>query len=50
VLAWPAEPELASPPEWVVPTVHPSAVLRSRQREEDLAAFVADLAVAARRL
>jgi uracil-DNA glycosylase family protein len=50
VLAWPAEPALAAAPEWVVPTVHPSSVLRSRQREEDLAAFVADLAVAAGRL
>jgi DNA polymerase len=50
VLSWPAEPALATPPAWVVPTVHPSAVLRSRQREEDLAAFVADLAVAAGRL
>jgi DNA polymerase len=35
------------PPEWVLPTTHPSAVLRSRNRDEDLAAFVADLKVAA---
>ncbi len=34
-------------PRWVLPTTHPSAVLRSRQRDEDLAAFVADLKVAA---
>ena len=32
-------------PEWVVATVHPAAVLRSRQREEDYRAFVADLVV-----
>jgi DNA polymerase len=50
VLAWPEEVVLATPPAWVVPTVHPSSILRSRQREEDLAAFVADLTVAAGRL
>jgi uracil-DNA glycosylase family protein len=33
--------------EWLVPTVHPSSVLRSRQREADYAALVADLQVAA---
>lgn len=38
--------ELANPPETVVATTHPSAVLRSRQRDEDYAAFVADLTVA----
>ena len=36
----------ATRPEWVVPTIHPSAVLRSRSRAEDLAALVADLVVA----
>ncbi len=35
------------PPQWVLPTTHPSAVLRSRQREEDLAQLVSDLSVAA---
>jgi DNA polymerase len=35
------------PPAWVVPTVHPSAVLRSRDRDADYAAFVADLRLAA---
>jgi len=30
-------------PYWALATVHPSAVLRSRQRDEDLAALVADL-------
>jgi DNA polymerase len=34
-------------PEWVVPTVHPSSILRSRQRDADLEAFVTDLATAA---
>ncbi len=37
-------------PDWVMGTTHPSSVLRSRQREEDMAAFVADLAVAAEQL
>jgi uracil-DNA glycosylase family 4 len=34
-------------PSWVVATTHPSAVLRSRQRDEDYAGLVADLRVAA---
>jgi uracil-DNA glycosylase family protein len=34
-------------PGWVLPTTHPSAVLRSRDRDADYAAFVADLEVAA---
>ena len=34
-------------PSWVLPTVHPSAVLRSRDRDADYAAFVQDLLVAA---
>jgi uracil-DNA glycosylase len=34
-------------PEWAVATTHPSAVLRSRSRERDRAALVADLEVAA---
>ena len=45
VLEWPAE--LGRAPSWVVPTVHPSSILRSRQRRNDLDAFVADLRVAA---
>jgi uracil-DNA glycosylase len=45
-LAWPATlPGLA--PGLVVATAHPSSVLRSRRREEDLAALVSDLRVAA---
>jgi DNA polymerase len=45
---WPEALPVPQPPEWVLPTTHPSAVLRSRNRDEDLAAFVADLRVAAR--
>ena len=37
-------------PDWVLATTHPSAVLRSRQREQDYEAFVADLTVAAQAL
>jgi uracil-DNA glycosylase len=43
-LDWPeGGATVAARPDWVVPTVHPSSVLRSRQRDADLAAFVADL-------
>ena len=52
--AWPADfPSggLDVPsPEWVLPTVHPSAVLRSRQREQDREAMIRDLRVAAQAL
>jgi uracil-DNA glycosylase len=34
-------------PAWVLPTTHPSSVLRSRDREADYEALVADLRVAA---
>lgn len=34
-------------PHWVLATTHPSAVLRSRNRDEDLARFVDDLRTAA---
>lgn len=33
-------------PEWVLPTTHPSAVLRSRDRDEDYELLVRDLRVA----
>lgn len=33
-------------PEWVLPTAHPSAVLRSRDRDEDFELLVRDLRVA----
>ena len=32
-------------PDWVVTTTHPSAILRSRNRDEDYAAFLGDLRV-----
>ncbi len=35
------------PPAWVLPTAHPSSVLRSQDRDTDYAALVADLRVAA---
>jgi len=44
---WPETLELAHAPDWVLTTTHPSAVLRSRQRDQDFEAFVADLTVAA---
>jgi uracil-DNA glycosylase family protein len=44
---WPSAFPVDEPPAWVLPTTHPSAVLRSRRRTEDLAALVADLRVAA---
>ncbi|CCH79338.1 Phage SPO1 DNA polymerase-related protein [Nostocoides japonicum T1-X7] len=44
-LSWPAELE-GPTPSVVVPTIHPAAVLRSRQREETYAGLVADLRVA----
>ena len=51
---WPEEvagrPVTGHRPAWVVPTTHPAAVLRSRDRDTDRAALVADLAVAARLL
>ena len=51
---WPtgfaADQALAWTPPWVLPTTHPSAVLRSRNRDEDLASLVADLRVAAEAL
>jgi uracil-DNA glycosylase len=39
--------EVTHRPDWVLPTTHPSAVLRSRTRREDLEALVTDLKVAA---
>jgi DNA polymerase len=47
-LDWP-EPVAQLPahhePWWAVATVHPAAVLRSRQREDDYAGLVADLRI-----
>jgi uracil-DNA glycosylase len=48
---WPMESfPVHHAPAWVLPTTHPSAVLRSRRRDDDFAALVADLSVAARAL
>ncbi|HEX6874505.1 MAG TPA: UdgX family uracil-DNA binding protein [Nocardioidaceae bacterium] len=47
MLGWPEAFPVPTPPAWVLPTTHPSAVLRSRSREEDFERFVADLEVAA---
>jgi uracil-DNA glycosylase family protein len=47
---WPESVPGPSPewtPTWVLATTHPSAVLRSRNRDEDFAAFVEDLRAAA---
>jgi DNA polymerase len=46
LLDWP-DGRPAARPEWALATVHPSAVLRSRERDEMYAGFVADLLVAA---
>src|SRR5204863_490997 len=40
---WPEAVVRTHRPDWVGATTHPSAVLRSRNREEDLGALVADL-------
>jgi DNA polymerase len=51
LLDWPADGSgVPEQPEWVLATVHPSAVLRSREREETYAGLVADLEVAAHAL
>lgn len=47
LLDWPDRFVLDDPPVWVLPTTHPSAVLRSRNRDRDLEAMVDDLRVAA---
>jgi len=44
---WPGAVNARSPaPAWALATVHPSAVLRSRERDADFDALVADLSVA----
>jgi DNA polymerase len=51
LLDWPVETyAVHRPPGWVLATIHPSAILRSRERDEMYAAFVADLLVAAQAL
>jgi len=44
---WPDALPLGRPPAWTLATAHPSSVLRSRDRERDRDALVADLRVAA---
>ena len=45
--SWPDSSDDHHRPEWVLPTTHPSAVLRSRNRDEDFQLLVDDLRVAA---
>lgn len=46
-LEWPADVAGAHRPSWVVPTIHPSAVLRADDRAATYDGLVADLRVAA---
>ncbi|WP_257430838.1 UdgX family uracil-DNA binding protein [Nocardioides carbamazepini] len=47
-LSWPADRPVAVPPQWVLATTHPSAVLRARdERQAAYDALVADLRLAA---
>jgi len=46
-LDWPESAEAEQRPDWALATIHPSAVLRSRHRDEDLAGLVEDLTTAA---
>jgi DNA polymerase len=50
ITRWPESFEVGRPPAWVLPTTHPSAVLRADDREAAYEGLVADLAVAAREL
>jgi DNA polymerase len=45
--SWPEDHGEHHTPEWVLATTHPSAVLRSRNRDEDYQRLVDDLRVAA---
>lgn len=47
---WPDSFAVRTAPAWVLPTTHPSAVLRSEQREKAFEELVADLRVAAESL
>jgi uracil-DNA glycosylase len=47
---WPEPFALETPPQWVLPTIHPSAVLRAPDRDTAFDALVADLRVAAAQL
>lgn len=50
IIAWPETFPLEQPPAWVLPTTHPSAVLRTEDRKTAYDELVADLRVAAERL
>jgi DNA polymerase len=51
LLDWPAQAyAVPEPPAWLLATLHPSAVLSSRERDEMYAGLVADLEVAAHAL
>ncbi len=50
LIDWPEAFPLAHAPEWVLPTTHPSAVLRADDRDAAYDGLVADLRVAADRL
>lgn len=47
---WPESFPVAHPPDWVLPTTHPSSVLRTDDRAAAYDELVADLKVAAERL
>lgn len=46
-LPWPEDYPLEHPPEWALATLHPSAILRSREREAAYEGLVRDLRVVA---
>jgi len=46
VLEWPSRRDESFAPSWVLATIHPSAVLRSDNREAELQGLVDDLVVA----
>jgi DNA polymerase len=46
-LDWPATYAISPAPEWTLATLHPSAVLRSPERETAYDGLVADLRVVA---
>lgn len=50
LLEWPASFPVERAPEWVLPTTHPSAILRADDRDAAYDALVADLRLATDRL
>jgi DNA polymerase len=47
LLDWPDAFDVRRPPRWVLPTTHPSAVLRTEGRQAAFEQLVADLRIAA---